>query len=120
MIERHWVAVASLMILGFVTPMASAVEHTDRRAGGPRNVAPWAHPAPVRGYVGGYIGGGAAVKAEPRLASEGTWGWDYRGKFFPRRVLLGWWHGRKYQGGPGAYKTDGGPPIPPPPILRKL
>lgn len=40
-------------------------------------------------------------------ANEGTWGWDYRGWIIPRRVNLLWWHGRRAQGGPGAYKTDG-------------
>jgi hypothetical protein len=25
----------------------------------------------------------------------------------PRRVTLEWWHGRRYQGGTGAYQSDG-------------
>jgi hypothetical protein len=66
-------------------------------------------PSDTGSYVGYYVGGGCAQPrhAEPRLPDEGTWGWDYQGWFLPRRVILGWWHGRRYQGGTGAYKTDG-------------
>ncbi len=49
--------------------------------------------------------------AEPPLPDEGTWGWDYHGYCLPSRVILGWWHGRKYQGGEGAYSTDGPRPL---------
>ena len=46
---------------------------------------------------------------------DGTWGWDETGcHLFRRRVILGWSHGRKYQGGTGAYLTDG--PVVPDPI----
>jgi hypothetical protein len=60
-------------------------------------------------YIGYYVGGGCGCrrKAEPRRPEEGTWGWDYRGALIPRLVDLGWWHGRRYQHGSGAYKTDG-------------
>ncbi len=56
------------------------------------------------GYI---VGGGAAFHGEPGYADEGTWGWDYFGFTIPRRIALGWWHGDRYQGGIGAYKTDG-------------
>jgi hypothetical protein len=57
--------------------------------------------------VGYAVGGGCPYPrhAEPPTAAEGTWGWDYQG-WLPRWVTLGWWHGR-YQGGTGAYQTDG-------------
>ena len=39
---------------------------------------------------------------------DGTWGWDETGRrHFRRRTILGWSQGRKYQGGTGAYRTDG-------------
>ncbi len=58
--------------------------------------------------IGYYVGGGALPRfGEPRGADEGTWGWDYQGWLLPRRVVNSWWHGRRYQGGTGAYKTDG-------------
>jgi hypothetical protein len=72
-------------------------------------VACWALPSDTGHYVGNYVGGGCAVRclADPPRANEGTWGWDYRGWLWPRRILLGWWHGRRCQGGTGAYATDG-------------
>jgi hypothetical protein len=43
-----------------------------------------------------------------RSVYDGTWGWDETGhRHFRRRVILGWSGGRKYQGGTGAYATDG-------------
>jgi hypothetical protein len=69
----------------------------------------WALPSSTGHYLGYYLGGGAghSAKAEPRRVEEGTWGWDYQGWLLPRRVVLGWWHGRRYQGGTGAYSTEG-------------
>jgi hypothetical protein len=66
-------------------------------------------PSEVRGNVGYHVGGGNPFPhlAEPRTAEEGTWGWDYQGWWIPRRVISGWWHGRRHQGGTGAYKSDG-------------
>ena len=74
----------------------------------PEAIAPHAIPSDTGRYVGYQVGGGCARphKAEPGGADEGTWGWDYRG-WLPRRVELGWWHGRREQGGGGAYETDG-------------
>jgi hypothetical protein len=79
------------------------------RAGWPLCVAPWAIPSSTPAYCGGYVGGGCAhcPKCEDRSPEEGTWGWDYVGWVFHRRVFLGWWHGRREQAGIGAYKTDG-------------
>ncbi len=66
-------------------------------------------PSETKGNVGYHVGGGNPFPhlAEPRTPDEGTWGWDYQGLHLPRRVMNGWWHGRKVQGGTGAYKTDG-------------
>jgi hypothetical protein len=77
------------------------------RAGCPHFVACYAQPSVNRNYIGYYVGGGAVVYGEGRHSQEGVWGVDYHGMLFKRRVRLDWWHGRKYQGGIGAYKTDG-------------
>jgi hypothetical protein len=87
----------------------------EQRAGYPHNIAHWAHPSDTGRYVGNYNGGGNLWRrhADPPYATEGTWGWDYLGSCFKRRVILGWWHERRYQGGVGAYKTDGPKVLPP-------
>ena len=72
-------------------------------------VACYAKPSDTGRYVGYYVGGGAAWRGEPRALNEGTWGWDYKGFALPKRIDLQWTHGRRYQGGTGAYKTDGCP-----------
>jgi hypothetical protein len=79
--------------------------HTLQRAGNPQIVAWYAQPSDTGSYIGYYVGGGAACRGEPRNINEGTWGWDYQGWLFPRRVALDWWHGRRYQGGIGHYRT---------------
>lgn len=56
--------------------------------------------------VGYYVGGGSPCRGDDRLTEEGTWGWDYGG-LIPRRIALLWNHGRRYQGGVGAYRTAG-------------
>ena len=73
-----------------------------------------ARPSDTHSYTGYYVGGGAAVKGDPRGAEEGTWGWDYQGGWLKRKVALDWWHGRRAQGGTGAYQTDG------PHVLKRL
>jgi hypothetical protein len=70
-------------------------------------IAPWARPSNTPDYVGYYVGGGCAWRGEPRYPDEGTYGWDYEGCYFARRVWLLWCHGRRYQGGTGAYDSDG-------------
>jgi hypothetical protein len=82
-------------------------EDPETRAGNPRSVAPWAHPSDTGRYCPYRVGGGAAYHGEAPGPEEGTWGWDYPGILFPARIALGWWHGRKYQGGTGSYKVDG-------------
>lgn len=77
------------------------------RAGHAENLARWARPSEDHGYRGGWVGGGAVGSAQPQRFDEGTWGWDYQGRYFPARVWLDWLHGRRDQGGAGAYSTDG-------------
>jgi hypothetical protein len=107
---------AGLLALVFAVPCRAQVIGSDsyQRAGNPLEQAPWARPSDTGRYVGYYVGGGSgsARKGEPPLADEGTWGWDYQGGLFKRRVILNWWHGRRTQGGVGAYETDG-------PVLRR-
>jgi len=84
-------------------------EDPQSRAGHPKKVAWWAVPSVTPSSVGYYVGGGSVCQklADPRAVDEGTWGWDYQGCLLPRRVMLGWWHGRCYQGGVQSYKVDG-------------
>lgn len=83
--------------------------HEEHRAGYPQQLSRFARPSKNHAMFGYWVGGGAVSRhrGEAPYANEGTWGWDYRGWIIPRRVDLLWWHGRRAQGGPGAYKTDG-------------
>jgi hypothetical protein len=83
--------------------------HTDERAGYPRSLSGHLEPSRTAGGIGYYVGGGVPLgHGEGRRASDGTWGWDETGsRHFRRRTILGWSQGRKYQGGTGAYRTDG-------------
>jgi hypothetical protein len=89
------------------------IPHTDERAGYPRALADHLATSTTPGGIGYYVGGGVPighrhVQGEPRRRDEGTWGWDETGTaHFRHRVILGWSHGRRYQGGTGAYRTDG-------------
>ena len=81
-----------------------------RRAGDPQCISPLAKPTESPHELGYYVGGGARQRshhADDRRAAEGVWGTDYRGIIIPKHVELGWWHGRRYQGGSGSYRTDG-------------
>ncbi len=81
--------------------------HTFERAGFPNTMANHVQPSNAGDSYGYYVGGGGGHGSGPRCTNEGTYGWDYTGIHFPRKVILGWNHGRKAQGGTGAYKTDG-------------
>jgi hypothetical protein len=87
-----------------------------RLQSGPPRIACWALPSNTKAFCGYYVGGGSACycRSQPRFETEGTWGWDYRGCLLPQRGALQWWHGRRYQGGAGAYRIDG------PPLLKLL
>ena len=108
---NHMPCVALALLLaaasvGGQEPSASPCDHA--RAGYPLAVRWWAMPSDTGAYVGYPVGGGNPFyrRADAPYREEGTFGWDYQGWLFPRRVILGWWHGR-YQGGTGAYQTDG-------------
>ena len=87
---------AGLALVALLEPAVSRAAPPDEEA--PRR---FALPSDTGHYLGYQVGGGAGhpLKAEPRRADEGTWGWDYQGWLIPRRVNLGWWHGRRSQGG---------------------
>jgi hypothetical protein len=81
-----------------------------QRAGNPQCISPLAKPTESPREFGYYVGGGARERsrhADHRLPSEGVWGTDYLGILIPKHVNLGWWHGRRAQGGSGSYGTDG-------------
>ena len=80
--------------------------HTHERAGFPLCLSEHLAPTNEGDSYGYYVGGGGGHGAGSRCREEGTYGWDYTGIHFPRRVALGWNHGRKSQGGAGAYKTN--------------
>ena len=93
------------VVLGLLATGVRA-EDPDHRAGHPRDVACYAVPSDAGHSIGYYVGGGAPCLGDARCLDEGTWGWDYAG-ILPRRIVLGWFHGRRYQGGVGAYRTVG-------------
>lgn len=115
-----------------VTPNEKAVEHSLRgaetpsgpqcgrynmdscvRSGCPDCVGRFAKLGVTADHSVGYVGGGGSfLLGGPRTPSEGTFGLDYRGHWFSRHVWLLWNHGRKHQGGAGAYASDGPKIIP--------
>ena len=103
-----------LTIIAVARADSGETSDAHRRAGFPLELSRRARPSDTGRYTGYTVGGGARLrKGEPPLAHEGTWGWDYVGGRFQRRVILNWWHGRRYQGGSGAYRTDGPKALPP-------
>ena len=112
---RIGLLLASIFLTAFIAPLSASDppcpngECYDRHAyaGWPQCISPHARPSYGCHEWGGYVGGGAPVHGDCRCAHEGTWGWDYHGRLFTKRVWLGWHHGRREQGGYGAYKSDG-------------
>jgi hypothetical protein len=88
-------------------PCATAAENPHHRAGHPDRQACYAQPSNENHYSKGYVGGGTQFHGSGRFAHQGTWGRDYCGSFLSHRPWLHWSHGRRHQGGSGAYKTDG-------------
>ena len=80
-----------------------------RRAGFPQEVRRHAHPSDTGRFTGYQVGGGRVLRGggDGPAANEGTWGWDYTGGWFKRHVAPSWWHGRRHQGGVGAYQAEG-------------
>ena len=99
------VALVGLVLLA---GLVDAADDHDR-AGRLLETSPWAHPSDTGRYVGYQVGGGAVVgrRSHAPASHEGTWGWDYAGGLVKRRIIPGWWHGRRYQGGTGAYRAEG-------------
>jgi hypothetical protein len=80
------------------------------RAGHPEMVSRWAIPSVTPAYSAGWVGGSTLLRGQPRhIHSDGVWGFDYDGWLLNRRIWLGWSHGRRYQGGAGAYDSEGPP-----------
>lgn len=101
-----YVALACL-VAGGARAGGEGCEDGYRRAGNPEAIACWAAPSDTGHYEGYYVGGGLPCLGQSRHVWEGTWGWDYCGLLFPKRIMLKWSHGRCYQGGLGAYRTAG-------------
>jgi hypothetical protein len=79
-----------------------------QRAGYPDCISILAIPTNTCAYHGYYVGGGALGYGKfCRCEDQGTWGWDYFGRCFTRRVRLGWTHPPREQGGAGNYAPDG-------------
>jgi hypothetical protein len=109
-IRHSFISCCFALALAWCAPSVGA-EHTHHRAGHPECVAHYAQRSSH--YTGSYVGGGCAFHGCARRPDEGTWGWDYCGAILRHRPWLGWCHGRRCQGGSGAYKTDG-PHVPDP------
>lgn len=82
-------------------------DHTMQRAGYPQRVSCIAAPSDTGAYIGYLVGGGVHCGGEGPNRLDGTWGWDYSGRWLHRHIFLLWTHGARYQGGTGAYKSDG-------------
>ncbi|MBL8795736.1 MAG: hypothetical protein JNM56_17655 [Planctomycetia bacterium] len=90
-------------------PAADDPCHTMARAGYPQEVSCFARPSDTGAYIGYQVGGGSPFRKNSYgpAPDAGTWGWDYQGWCFARKVVLRWWAKPHYQGGTGAYKTEG-------------
>jgi hypothetical protein len=77
------------------------------RSGFPQCVGRFAMPSITCAHRVGYVGGSTVLGGENRRAHEGTFGFDYSGRWFHRMTWLHWSHGSRYQGGAGRYQTEG-------------
>lgn len=82
-------------------------EEDHYRAGCPQLLRHFNIPSANGRYTMYKVGGGSALFGSGPMLSEGTWGLDYAGFLLPRKIALNWNHGKREQGGTGAYKTDG-------------
>ena len=77
------------------------------QAGCAMQIRRFAIPSNTAHYGYYRVGGGVPILGDAPMLDEGTFGWDYSGILFNKRVALTWTHGRKYQGGTLGYKPDG-------------
>src|SRR5437763_9349220 len=63
------------------------------RAGCAMNVRRFAIPSNTKHYGGYMVGGGLPIKGDGPYLDEGTFGWDYSGILFNKRIALNWSHG---------------------------
>jgi hypothetical protein len=106
--SSHRVLYGCLLLACAVAGCATCCKQDpEERAGHPFEVSRCAHPSDTGRYDMYQVGGGSARHGDAPCPDDGTWGWDYFGLCLPVRVALDWFHGKKEQGGPGAYKTDG-------------
>jgi hypothetical protein len=101
---RFWLGVIAAVAGSAAGAAGQSCDCQTGSCGGPSSLA---RPSDTGRYFGYYVGGGSPFRGEERLPNEGVWGWDYGGFHFVPRIDLLWNHGRRYQGGTGAYKTDG-------------
>ena len=79
-----------------------------QRAGCPNEQSGWARVENPCRYTGYYVGGSVSSHQNMRqCCNQGTWGWDYSGRYIMRLVRLDFCCPSPYQGGPGNYKPDG-------------
>jgi len=96
-------------LLTFACMAGFAKAQSCNHAGDPEHTAWYARPSDTGRYGGYFVGGGKPfhMMGQNRNTGDGTWGWDYHGFCWPSHIILDWFHGARYQGGQGAYQTDG-------------
>lgn len=99
--------VVSLVMVLCATASQAGDEDPHCRAGHPQSIKHLAVPSDTGHYIGYYVGGGGPCLGRPPAEDEGVWGWDYSGVLLHRKVVLRWFWKDRYQGGAGAYHTDG-------------
>jgi hypothetical protein len=112
-VQAHEPNIISRCLYRLIPKTDPASDHNMHRAGHPDTLACYTASTKCGPYTGSYVGGSCAFKGCARNPDEGTWGWDYCGPLHSEHPWLKWCHGRRCQGGPGAYKSDG-PHVPDP------
>ena len=89
------------------TKVGRYCENGFKRAGFPNCIGRFAKPSTDAFHQVGYVGGGTLFGGSGRHTDEGTFGMDYAGHWFSRKIWLKWSHGERHQGGAGRYQTAG-------------
>ncbi|MSR32954.1 MAG: hypothetical protein EXR99_15785 [Gemmataceae bacterium] len=119
--KRHAWALAAAFGLQFIPasqaaddgiPMDSNPEHSWQQTGWANRVKKHAMPTHSPGYGGYWVGGACVKNGGAPGPVDGTYGRDYFGRLFERKVVLGWCFKDKAKGGAGNYATDKGPVVP--------